>query len=152
MFTETMTQALALADVFNSATTSNNTMNSSQTLDMSKFKRAFYAVYISSVASGQVNFQLQSAPATNFATAHNIAGTLTNNFNASNNSQWVTLEVRSDEVVSANAGDRYVRLSAQSNGNTTFIALGLGGESMQGPASQYNLNSSFIAQQVLSTV
>lgn len=152
MYTETLTQRQAIADVFNSATTSNNTMNSSQTIDMSKFKRAIYYAYITSVASGQVNFQLQSSAQSNFNVAHNIAGTLTANLNASNNSQWVSLEVRADQVTSANAGDRYVRLSAQTNGNTTFIALGLGADAEQGPASSANLNSTFIASQTLSTV
>lgn len=152
MFTETLTQRQAIADVFNSATTSNNTVNSSQTIDMSKFKRAIYYAYISSVASGAINFQLQSSAQSNFNVAHNIAGTLTANLNASNNSQWVSLEVRADQVVSANAADRYVRLSAQTNGNTTFLALGLGSDSEQGPASQYNLNSTFIAAQAVSNV
>ena len=151
-FTEQLTQALAIADVFNSATTSNNTMASSQTIDMSKFKRAIYYAYITSVASGAVNFTLQSSAQSNFNVAHNIAGASTGNLNASNNSQWVSLEVRSDQVTSANAGDRYVRLAAVANGNTTFIALGLGGESMQGPASSGNLNATFIASQQVSSV
>lgn len=150
-YTEQMTQALAISDVFNSATTSNNTVTSAAYVDMTKSRRALYLVYITSVASGQINFTLQSSAQTNFNVAHNIATTLTSNFNASNNSQWVTLEVRADQVTQLNSGDRYVRLSATTNGNTTFIAVGLGGEGVQKPNSQNTLNTSYVTQQVVSS-
>jgi len=151
-FTEQMTQELALLDTINSQTSSNNNINSGSPapIDMSKVKRAFYILAIESVASGVISAQLQSAQNSNFnAGVHNITGTNSGNFNTNN--QVATFEVRADQVASANANDRYVRLAVTTNGNTTFYALGLGGQAEQRPAgANYNFNSTFLAGQFVA--
>lgn len=146
-FTEQMTQRLGIQDVLNNVTTSNNTVTSAKYVDMSTVRRALYILAVETVTSGQINAQLQSSAQTNFNVAHNIAGTLTTNINTNN--QIVTLEVRADQVSQANAGDRYVRLSVAANGNTSVWAVGLGGDGVQKPASQNNLNSTYISQQTV---
>ncbi len=148
MFTETMTQALAIMDVINSTNITNANSNSAG-LDMSEVKRCRY--FLKSInlgAAGTLDARLQSSPNSNFNVVHNI--TNTNIVQVNTNNVISTIEVRSDQVTQQNNGDRFVRLQMTGGGNAiTVDAFGLGGESIQSPASQFGLGTNFVQQAVV---
>jgi hypothetical protein len=142
-YTEQMTQKLSYCDVINSQSV-NNTSVSSIGVDMSKFKRVLFIITPTNVgAAGTVDGRLQSAAATSFASPHNIANSNFTQLTANNVA--TTVEVRADQVVGNTAGDRYVRLNLTGGGNAVTVgAIGLGSDSEQKPASQYNLNTTYL--------
>ena len=143
MYTEQLTQKLAYIDVINSQSV-NNTSVSSLGVDMGRVKRLLYIITPTNVgAAGTIDGRLQSSATSNFATAHNIANSNFTQLTANNVA--TTVEVRADQVVGGNAGDRYVRLNLTGGGNAvTVTAIGLGGDAEQCPASQYNLNTTYL--------
>lgn len=147
-YTEQMTQRLGILDYLNTQSV-NNTNVQSHGIDMSKCRRAFYIVRFDTAASGQANFQLQSSAQANFNVAHNMTGTLSANFNTNN--QLATIEVRSDQVTQQNHSDRYVRLYIATNANIQLSAVGLGGDGVQKPLSQANINTTLLGGQVVCT-
>lgn len=142
-FNETMTQKIGILDYLNTQAV-NNTNVQSAGIDMSKAKRARWTVRFDTAANGQANFQLQSSAQANFNVAHNMTGTVSQNFNTNN--QLATVEVRSDQVTYQNPGDRYVRLYVATNANIQVSAVGEVDDAIQGPASQYNINSTLLGQ------
>lgn len=90
----------------------------------------------------------QTCSLANFASnVHNLANCAIANMNTTNT--VVQFEIRGDQIVYQNAGDRYLRLALTGSGNAlTAGALGIGGMAPQGPASQYN-NASVVTQTVL---
>ncbi len=146
---EQMTEGLAIADVINSAA-NNNTNTNSAGVDMSKGKRVRYFVISAAGigAAGTIDGRLQSGPNSNFNVVHNLTGTNLTQINANNIIS--TVEVRADQVTQQNAGDRYVRLQLTGGGNSVTVqAFGLLGDTEQKPASQYNLNSSYIGSTIV---
>jgi hypothetical protein len=148
MYTEQMTQRLAVADVINSQSVTNASV-SSIGIDMSKFKRALFVIQCGSLgAAGTVDGRLQSAPASNFATVHNLTGTNLTQITANN--ALATIEVRADQVAGQNAGDQFVRLNLTGGGNAVTVgAIGLGGDGDEKPENARNLNSTYLSQQVV---
>jgi hypothetical protein len=143
MYTELLSQALAYADVLNYQTVT-NTSADSLGIDMADFKRVLYTLQCwSQGAAGQVVGQLQSCQYAAFNTnVHNIQGT---SVTLTVNNQSQEFEVSADQVVGANPLDRYVRLNVVGSGNAvTVSAIGQGGESMQKPAAQFNLASTYL--------
>jgi hypothetical protein len=151
MYTETMTQGLSIADVINSQSV-NNASVSSLGIDMSKFKRALFIIQAASLgAAGTLDGRLQSAPASNFATVHNIAASnLTQITTATTpgNNALATIEIRADEI---QAGDRYVRVNLTGGGNAITVgAIGLGGEAEPKPGNLVgDLNNTYLSQRVV---
>lgn len=156
MYSEQVTQRLALIDVINSQSV-NNASVSSIGVDMSKFKRVLFVIQAASLgAAGTLDGRLQSAAASNFATPHNISGTNLTQITTSTtpgNNAVATIEVRADQVTNANSGDRYVRLNLTGGGNAITVgAIGLGADAEQSPASQYNLNNTYVSQTVVASI
>src|SRR5438270_6267888 len=150
MYTETMTQALSLADVINSQSV-NNASVSSLGIHTSKFKRALFIIQAASLgAAGTLDGRLQSAPASNFATVHNIAGSNLTQITTSTtpgNNALASIEVRVDEI---QAGDRYVRLNLTGGGNAITVgAIGLGGEADAKPGNLADLSNTYLSQRVV---
>ena len=149
MYMEQLTQGLSIQDVVN-ITNNNNTNTNSTGIDMSKFKRILYIIQnLGLGAAGTIDGRLQSAANANFnANVHNITNSNLTQITANN--VLATIEVRADQVQQQNPGDRYVRLQLTGGGNAlNFVAIGLGGEAEQKPASQYDLNTTFVAQRVV---
>lgn len=142
-YTEQMTEQIPILDYLNTQAV-NNTNVQSNGIDMSKCRRARWIVRFDSAANGQANFQLQSSAQANFNVAHNMTGTVSNNFNTNN--QLATVEVRADQVVQQNAGDRYVRLYVATNANIQVSAVGEGYPAPQHPGSQSNINTTLLGQ------
>ena len=153
MYTEQMTQGLWVADqiVPSNASNSANAYTSGG-IDMSKVKRAIYYIQVGAITgAGTVDAKLQTSANANFNVVHNLNGSngaITQLTNASPNT-IVSLEVRSDQVEYLNPGDRYLRLAVTIGANSVIYgALGLGGEAIQKPASQYT-NTTTVPQQVV---
>src|SRR5438105_2354919 len=115
-YNETATERFPIVDVLASAAV-NTVQSSSPGVDLSKFRRAFWVLEVTGVASGVLNCVVQSAAASNFATPHNYATTVLNNLNT--NARWETFEIRADQVIQANPGDRYARLNVTPSGTAT---------------------------------
>jgi hypothetical protein len=142
-WTEQLTQKLAYIDVINSQSV-NNASISSIGVNMSKVKRLLYIITPTNVgAAGTIDGRVQSSATSNFSTAHNVANS---NFTTLNtNNVATTVEVRADQIVGNNAGDVYARLNLTGGGNAVTVwAVGIGGDSTQDPASQYNLNTTYL--------
>jgi hypothetical protein len=142
---EQLTQGLSVADFVPPQTVNNANLNSLG-IDMSKFQRAiFYVIGGSLGSAGTLDGRLQSAAASNFATPHNIASSNLTQITANNVA--ATLEIRADQLQS---GDRYVRLQLTGGGNALTVGiLGLGAEAEYKPASNNNLNSTYLTQQIV---
>ena len=155
MYTEQLSQALAIADVIN-FTAANNTNLNSIGVDMSQGKRLLWVIGNAGLgAAGTIDGRLQSSATSTFSVVHNIAGTnlaqIKTTSSPSGNNLISTVEVRAEYVQQQNNGDRYVRLQLTTGGNvlTGLWANAYLGEAEQKPASQYNLNSSYLQQQVV---
>lgn len=148
-FNETATQRLAIADVINSQSV-NNASVSSIGIDMLKFRRAFWTVSNGGLgAAGTIDGRIQTSPNSNFNVVHNIANTNLTQMNTNN--VIASMEIRSDQVIQANPGDRYARINLTGAGNAiTVFAQGFGIDAIQSPGNQYNLNSAYVNQQVVA--
>jgi hypothetical protein len=148
---EQLTQALSVADVLNNQSVNNASINSTG-IDMSKFRRAMYIVTVPSLgAAGTLDGRLQSAPASNFATVHNISGTnLTQITTATTpgNNAVATIEVRDDQL---QAGDRYLRIQLTGGGNAITVGpiIGLGGEGDTKPANLNDVSNTYLSQRIV---
>jgi hypothetical protein len=154
MYTEQLTQALSIADVINSQSV-NNANLSSVGIDLAKFKRVLFIIQAASLgAAGTLDGRLQSSANSNFNVVHNITNSnLTQITTATTpgNNAVSTIEVRADQVIQQNAGDRYVRLNLTGGGNAITVgAIGLGGESEFKPAkAQGDLSNTYLSQRVV---
>ncbi len=156
-YPEAMTQGLSVADVLNTQTVNNASINSLG-INMANFKRAMYIIQLGSLgAGGTLDGRLQSCSLANFASnVHNIANTnLTQITTATTpgNNALATIEIRADQVVSNNAADQFVRLQLTGGGNAITVgAIGLGGEADHKPGNLLNdLNNTYLSQRVLPT-
>ena len=148
MFTETLTQALSIQDVINSQSINGATVYSVKQIDMSTVKRAIYFIQQGGTNGGGWTALLTGQATVNIAATNtNISGATTGS--VTGNNQIATLEVRSDQVTNTNSTYRYVRCVINSTGVNQLGAIGVGADSVQKPASQYNLNSTFLATQAL---
>ena len=151
MQTEELTQSLSLTDYITPSNAAAGTVNSPG-LDISKFGRVLYEIQIGAITgAGTLNATLQSCSLANFASGvHNMTGgAITQITNASPNCR-VTLETRPDAVAQQNVNDRYVRLQVVvATNNVVYGATGWGGEAVQKPASNDNVNTTVLPQQIV---
>lgn len=151
-FYENLTQALAYADVLNYASL-NNTTATSLGIDMSKFKRAIFFVnlWTTTAGTGTVDGRLQGSANSNFTGNTNITGTNITQLTANNTG--TSVEIRADQLINFNSLYRYVRLHVTTATNAcTASGIGLGGDAVQSPASNANLNSTFLATQTICSL
>ncbi len=141
---ETLTQRLAIMDVFNYAAVTNQTITSLG-IDMSKVTRAIWILsgWTSTAGTGTLDARLQGSANSNFTGNTNISGT--NITQLTTNNTTTSVEIRSDQLASLNLNYRYVRLSVTGATNAfTASGVGLGCDSIQSPGSQFNLNTTFV--------
>jgi hypothetical protein len=154
MFQETLTQAIGPIDqIVPSNTVNSATPVTSTGIDMRLAKRCIYFIQIGAfTGAGTVDARLQSSAQANFNVAHNISTTNIVQVTNTGPNTIVTLEVRSDEIMQANPGDRYCRLSVTIGANSVlFGAIGFGAEAPQSPGNQ-NVNTTVVTQQVVATI
>ncbi len=141
---ETMTQRLAIMDVLNYSSI-NNASLTSLGIDMSRVTRAIWILsgWTSTAGTGTLDARLQGSANSNFTGNTNISGT--NITQLTTNNTTTSVEIRSDQLASLNLNYRYVRLSVTGATNAfTASGIGLGCDSIQSPASQYSLNTTFV--------
>ncbi len=141
---ETMTQRLGVMDVLNYSSV-NNTHVESLGIDMSQVTRAiwFLNVWTTTAGTGTIDARLQGSKNSNFTTNTNISGTNITQLTANNT--MTSVEIRADQLASLSLNYRYVRLSVTgATQAVTCSGIGLGCDSIQSPASQYNLNTTFL--------
>lgn len=151
-YNETCKDRMGFADVLNYAS-QNNTTATSLGIDMSKFKRAIFIVscWTTTAGTGTLDGRLQGSANANFTGNTNISGTNLTQLTANNT--FTTTEIRADQLTQANSTYKYVRLHITTATNAvTCSAIGIGVDSVQNPGSQYNLNSTFLATQVVCTL
>lgn len=144
MYMETLTQGLAYLDVLDYQTVTNASVVSLG-IDMRQVKRVLYIIHLYDTLddTGTLNGRLQGSANSNFTGNTNITGT---NFTALTvNNTSTTVEIRADQLAQFNSTYRYVRLSLTGAVQAvTLAAVGLGAEGIQEPASQYNLNTTYL--------
>jgi len=147
---EQLTQGLSVVDVLNSQSVNNANVNSTVGIDMQKFRRVLFIIQCASLgAAGTLDGRLQSSKVSNFASGvHNITNSNLSQVTANN--ALATIEVRADQIEQQNSGDRYVRLNLTGGGNAiTVAAVALGGEAVEKPASNNDLNTTYLSQRVV---
>jgi len=138
---EQLTQGLSLIDVLNSQNLNNLSASSAVGVDMQKFRRVLFVIQAGSLgAAGTLDGRLQSSASSTFASGvHNIT-----------NSNLTQIEVSAEMVNVYNPGDRYVRLNLTGGGNSIVVAaVALGGEAVEKPAKNNDLNTTFLSQRVV---
>ncbi len=141
---ETLTQRLAIADVLNYQSI-NNASVTSLGIDMSQVTRAIWILWgwTTTAGTGTLDARLQGSKNSNFTTNTNISGTNITQLTANN--VGTTVELRSDQLASLSLNYRYVRLHVTGATNAfTASGHGIGTDSIQAPANQYNLNTTFL--------
>jgi len=147
---EQLTQGLSVIDVLNSQNANNASVNSAVGVDMQKFRRVLFVIQAGSLgAAGTLDGRLQSSASSTFASGvHNI--TNSNLTQVTANNAVATIEVSADLVSFYNQGDRYVRLNLTAGGNAIVVAaLALGGEAVEKPAKNNDLNTTYLSQRVV---
>lgn len=140
---ETLTQARAIR---NGAIPQslNNSRVSTGSVDMSKFERAIFTLYIGAITSGSISAWLQESADDSSWTANDTAGAFSGsggtNVSSTGNttsSAIVTFELKAKDLTD---GKRYVRLQVKETaGSATIISVvAEGGEAHQKPASNAN--------------
>lgn len=150
MYAEQLTQRLSPQDIASYYALTNTTV-STNGINLAKFARAIYYILPVNVgAAGVIAATLQSCKYAAFNSAvHNVANCTITNLTANNT--VTSVEVRGDQITYQNPGDQYIRLNLTGSGNPVAVAvLGDGGDSMQGPAQQYN-NTTIVNTVVCST-
>lgn len=148
MYSEQLSQQLSFCDVLNITNINNGAYNTIG-VDMSKFRRVLFVIVAHGLnAAGLIDARLQSASAAAFSTPVNMTGT--NITQISKNYTVTTIEVRGDQVVQQNAGHRYVRCNITGSGNAlNATVLAFGDASAQKPASQFDLNTSYLNEKIV---
>ncbi len=147
-----MTQRLAFADVVNYQTVTNASVTSLG-IDFSKVTRAIWilSLWNTVAGTGTLDARLQGSANSNFTGNTNISGTNITQLTGNNTS--TSVEIRSDQVASLNLNYRYVRLHMTGATNAvTCSGVGLGSDSIQAPANQQNLNTTFITAGVVCSL
>ena len=151
MFTEQLTQALALVDQIFPSNAAAGTFNSAG-IDMSKNRRALWIIEIGAMTvSSTVNIVLQSSANSNFTGAHTMATNtnLSQVVNTSGGNLVVTVETSDEAVANQNPGDRYARVQiVVGTAAVNYSVIGFGSESGHKPASQQN--PAAVSQQVVA--
>ena len=138
MFTEQLTQALAVMGQIPCSNHTANTDTSVAGIDMSKLRRLI--TYLDcGILGGNVQLYYYSSANANMAGSTNLgnaSGFTTQILTGNTSNRVESLEVRADQLP---AGHRYVQpvLTVAVAGNVGLIALG--GESSYKPASQFNV-------------
>jgi hypothetical protein len=155
LYTEQMTQALAISAAINPQTLNNAYANTGG-IDMQKSRRALFVLEIGSVTGGgAITASLQESADNSTWQANGSAGAFSNSgglnvqmtgLNTSN--KQYTFEVRAGQLT---AGKRYVRLNVGETGgqNVVLCAIGLGGEGDHKPNNANN-DSSVVTQDVVA--
>ena len=150
---ETATQSVNPLDFIYISNAAAASYNSVAPIDMSKYGRAYYEIFTGLfTASGTLDARLQSCQYSSFNTAvHNLATTnIAQMVNTAPNTVS-TMEVRADQVVVANAADRYVRLNTTvGTAAVNYCAVGHGLDAKQKPGSG-NVNTTIVVNQAVST-
>ncbi len=147
MFNETVTQSVALAAGI-APQTLNTTRLSSDGIDMSKSKRAFFVLSIGAVTGGgSISAWLQESADNSSWTANDTAGTFSNS-GAQNVSQTglttsnkeYSFEVRADQLT---PGKRYVRLQIKETGaqNVLVTVAAFGADAPHKPDNANNASA-----------
>jgi hypothetical protein len=147
---EQLTQGLSVIDVLNSQSVNNAAVSSAVGVDMQKFRRVLFLIQAGSLgAAGTLDGRLQSSASSTFAAGvHNITNSNLTQILANN--AIATIEVSADLVNFYNQGDRYVRLNLTGGGNAiTVAAVALGGEGVEKPAKNNDLNTTYLSQRVV---
>jgi hypothetical protein len=149
--TATAPQELSIADVLNSASVTNTSVNTTG-IDLRNFKKVRYFIQCASLgAAGTVDGRLQVSATSNFASATNVAGTNLAQLVANN--ATADISMRSDQAVATLATARYVRLQLTCGGNALTVgAHGDGLDPIQAPANQYDLTTAPVPQRVVCSV
>jgi hypothetical protein len=154
VYTEQLTQALALADQIPPQSV-NNANTASTGIDMSKCRRALFDVQIGTyTGAATVQAVLQTCSLANFASGvHNMTGGITSAFNNANNNTHLTLETTDEAVAQQNPGDRYVRVTIIVGVNAVVVgATGWAGEAPHKPSSLVSgLGSNVVLSQLVVT-
>jgi hypothetical protein len=152
---EQLTQGLSVIDVLNSQTITNASASSQVGVDMQKFRRVLFIIQAGALgAAGTLDGRLQSSASSTFASGvHNVTNSNLTQINVNTtpyNNAIATIEVSADLVNFYNQGDRYVRLNLTGGGNAiTVAALALGGEAVEKPAKNNDLNTTYLSQRVV---
>ena len=145
MYTEQITQALALAAPI-APHTINNQTKTTGSVDMSLSRRAFFIVEVGAVTGGgSLTLQLVEDNASNLGTATNLGGSNTSQVTTTANKQ-ITFEVRAGQM-----SKRYLGLKITETGsqNVLVCAVGFGMEGIHKPDNANN-DGSVQTQNVVS--
>ena len=150
-YTAQFSEETTLVDKINYGTVTNASVNSLG-VNMANVERVVYKIEaINMGAAGTIDARLQGSAASNFSTVTNLTGTNITQMTTNNTTTWV--EIRSDQLAQAKAGLQYVRLNLTGGGNAvTCIVYGEGKDCSQRPASAFNLNTSYLAQQLVCNI
>jgi hypothetical protein len=152
MQTEEMTEGLAVVDYILPTNAAAGTYNSAKGIDMSKFARAIFIIEVGAMAaSGTLNAFVQSSASATFASGvHNMVNAaITQIVNTAPNC-LVTVEVFANAVINENYSDRYIRLQTVVGTAAVYYGVvGLGGEAIEKPAKNQNLNTTLLPQQLV---
>lgn len=138
MWTEQITQALGLCSEV-PAQAINNQSKTAGSIDLSKFRRAFFLVSVGAVVGGgSLNFQLVEDAASNLGTATNLAGTGVSMTAFTTANKQLSFEVRADQITK-----RYVGLKVTETGsqNVNVCLVGFGADAVQKPGNAQNAAS-----------
>ena len=126
MYTETLTQALAVVGKKDPASLSGATDTSITDVDISKYKRLLFIIFIGTNATS-VDAKLRESK-TSGGTYQDISGAAITQVTAAG--KIVTIEIRQDEL---DPGYQYVQLSITTVGASILGAVCLGGEGAHKP-------------------
>lgn len=153
MYTETLTQRLALGNGVKPQTLNNSNTNSDG-VDLAKSHRAFFVITVGANA-GTLGFYLQESadnatwPASGTASPFsNSGGANVSQTGITANTTEYSFEVRTDQLTT---GKRYVRLNVveSAGANATVAVVGFGDEANHKPNSANN-GANVVTQNVVS--
>jgi hypothetical protein len=154
MYTEQLTQSLALADTIGPQSV-NNTNVSSTGIDMSKARRCLFDIQIGTyTGAATVQAVLQTSASSTFASGvHNMTGGITSALNNANNNTHLTLETTDEAIQNQNSGDRYARVTIIVGVNAVVVgATGWAGEAEHKPVQKIlGLNTTTVPSQLVVT-
>lgn len=139
MFTERLTESLAVMGQIPASNHTSNTDTSVLGIDMSRLRRLITYLDVGVLGTNAVlQLYYYSSANANMAGSTNLgnaAGFTTQFLNANINNKVESLEIRADQLP---AGHRYVQPVVTSNVASNWGLICLGGESAYKPASQFN--------------
>jgi hypothetical protein len=139
VFTEQLTQSLAVVAQIPCSNHTNNTDTSANVADMSVFRRVITYLDVGATTGGNVSLYYYSSANSNMAGSTNLGNATGYNVTTANGNtanRVLSLEVRADQLP---AGHRYVRPVLTVGAAAVNVGLiCLGGECAYKPASQFN--------------